>query len=210
MGELIGADGNMHVIHRPGIGSGGCQANPAAAELTRGERAITRALARIPDAVFDTIVKSDNPPAPHLLAYANIAGAGLSAIPKFRAKQKRSATRYRSAGRERALRAGKLQKLHETYGPHKLLDFVIDRQPARNLDWREVRAWAEKHLHFAKALLLLSEGHDDQRRVGDCVDEAAADRALELTKLSGEHCEATKPKRAKRSAVPTSQREAAE
>ena len=169
IGEIIGANGRLSPVR---------SSTDPATTLSNNLRRASRSIARIPEGIFENIVQSDNPPGVNLLGTAYVGSSGEGSINK-EASRKREIDKVRAHKRGAAF----IEK-SKTFKPHILLDYLIDRQPARNLEWREVKAWAAKHLHLANALLLLADRFDDERRVGDCVDEADADHALEITRSS--------------------------
>jgi hypothetical protein len=176
IGEIIGVNGSLAVV-RDGNRK---KPNPAAATLSLGARRSARSIARIPDSVFEKILESDSPPAVSTLGNAFVAVNGDKGLKREIARE---TERY--ARKSSHIKAGIRRRrsgIQEKYGTHPILDYLINRQPVRNLEWGEVRAWATKYLRLSKAMLLLGERFDDQQRVGDCVDEADADRALEATR----------------------------
>jgi hypothetical protein len=182
IGEIIGANGYktaLAVITKRAqdgsiLESNRKQIDPAVAQLPQRVRSQARVLARIPSSEFDEIISREDPPAPYFIARRTFKIGGAK-----RQNDKLVANRGASGISQHDRLDQRTSKFD---GKSWLLDFMVDRQPVRKLPWREVKAWAKTRLLVAQALLLLGEGHDDDRLVGDCVDEAAADRALELTR----------------------------
>lgn len=177
IGEIIGKDGRTAIVR---LGIRGNAVVPEAAGLSNWERTRSRAIARIPDAMFEKIAVAKDVPSPDLLARAYVAKNGAGHVEDTRRQLNAHSNRHTGARRRRL--NGRIASLNSQIKNHHLLDFYLDRQPVRNLAWDEVRAWAKKHLHIAVALLLLGERFDESRRVADCVDERDADRVLELAK----------------------------
>lgn len=173
IGEIIGPYGRSVIKYRQGHGS---EIDPIASQLRPLERTNARSIARIPEPIFERILSSEKPPSVTTLAGAYVGNRGENAFIRRKARDKDSHKRRSSVIREQ------IKAHRRALKPHHLLDLLIDRQPARNLEWGEVRAWAEKHFIWARAFLILGERFDDSQRVADTIDEADADKALELAR----------------------------
>ncbi len=163
IGELLGP-----VIN---VGCRGLSPDDPSRVLSVEARMNARHVARVPKPLFEELTEGLDPPGVNKMAAIGAPNPGRAA--------KIARRSHASTVSARKWRTEALPKIR---GEHILLDFLINRQPARNLTVGEVVDWASRHLITCRSLLLLLGTHDRGRRVGDCVDEKDADMALKLTK----------------------------